>query len=355
MRFMSEVGVSTHSAMEGGGFYNRHSALQEAAIRQVQPLWRSVVENTALRGQNFVLADYAASQGKNSLPPINLALDVILRKSSMLTSIEVIHTDLPSNDFSSLFAMLEHAPESYLRRDSRISALAVGRSYFQPILSAGKVDLAWNSWSLQWMSRLPQPIRDAIFIDCSSDIETRQAFDRQLRADWETFLICRSMEMASGGALLSMFVANRSDLPGWRPFWGAFWRVLIEMKNEGRLSGDLLDAISMPIGARTIDDIKAPFANGGDFAHLRIEHLDMIDGPDPFWDAYLETKDTRRFGSSWSNMARAVVGPLISDALAGEMAKDLLLNEIFERFASKMAADPQRVAHCLAVVVLRKL
>ena len=349
---MSEVGVSIHSAMQGDGFYNRHSALQEAAILQVLPLWRSIVESASLRNGGFVLADYAASQGKNSLPPMNLALDTLLQKEPAF--IEIVHTDLPSNDFSSLFAMLENDPDSYLRRDPRISALAIGRSYFQPILSAGKVDLAWNSWSLQWMSRLPRPIRDGIFIDCCKDAETRQAFDRQMQADWETFLTCRSQEMASGGALLSMFVANRSDLPGWGPFWGAFWSVLTEMSQEGQLSGAQLDAISMPIGARTLDDIQAPFAKDGRFANLRIEHLEMMDGPDPFWDAYLETKDARQFGWSWTNMARAVVGPLISDALAGEAAKDRLLNEIFDRFANKMAADPQRVAHCLAVVVLRK-
>ena len=164
---MSEVGVSTHSAMQGDGFYNRHSALQEAAILQVLPLWRSIVESASLRNGGFVLADYAASQGKNSLPPMNLALDTLLQKEAAF--IEIVHTDLPSNDFSSLFAMLENDPGSYLRRDPRISALAIGRSYFQSILSAGKVDLAWNSWSLQWMSRLPRPIRDGIFIDCCKD------------------------------------------------------------------------------------------------------------------------------------------------------------------------------------------
>jgi hypothetical protein len=338
--------------MQGDGFYNRHSALQEAAILQVLPLWRSIVETASLRNGGFVLADYAASQGKNSLPPMNLALDALLQKEPAF--IEIVHTDLPSNDFSSLFAMLENDPDSYLRRDPRISALATGRSYFQPILSAGKVDLAWNSWSLQWMSRLPRPIRDGIFIDCCKDSETRQAFDRQMQADWRTFLTCRSQEMASGGALLSMFVANRSDLPGWGPFWGAFWSVLTEMNQEGQLSGAQLDAISMPIGARTLDDIQAPFAKDGRFANLRIEHFEMMDGPDPFWEAYLETKDARQFGWSWTNMARAVVGPLISDALAGEATKNRLLNEIFDRFANKMADDPQRVAHCLAVVVLRK-
>lgn len=353
MRYMPEVGVSTHSAMEGGGFYNRHSALQQAAIFQVLPLWRSIVETATPRDGGFVLVDYAASQGKNSLPPINLALDVLLQKAP--ASIEVIHTDLPSNDFSSLFTMLEHDPDSYLRRDTRISALAIGRSYFQPVVSPGKVDLAWNSWSLQWMSRLPQPIPDGVFIDCSTDAETRQAFDRQLRADWEQFLTCRSMELTSGGALLSMFVANRQDLPGWGPFWGAFWSVLVEMKNAGKLSDAQLDAISMPIGTRTVEDIKAPFADDGRFANLWIEHLDMIEGPDPFWDAYLATRDSRQFGWSWTNMARAVIGPLISDALVEEKDKDGLLNEIFDRFALKMAADPQRVAHCLAVVVLRKL
>jgi hypothetical protein len=352
---MSEAGVSTHSAMEGGGFYNRHSALQESAIHQVMPLWRSVVEKTPARSDSFVLADYASSQGKNSLPPINQALDQILQRSPTPASLEVIHTDLPSNDFSSLFAMLETDPDSYLRRDARISALAVGRSYFQTILPPGTVDLAWNSWSLQWMSKLPQPIKDGVFIDCSKDASTRQAFAFQLRADWETFLTCRSAELAVGGRLFSMFVADRPDLTGWRPFWGALWSVLEEMKNEGKLSAGQLDAISLPVGARTITDLEAPFGAGKVFANLRIEHIEMIDGPDPFWDAWVKTGDAGDFGWSWANMARAVVGPIVSQALAEDPAGDGRQNEIFERFAKTLASDPQRVAHCLAVIVLGKI
>ena len=352
---MSEVGVSSRFAMQGDGFYNRHSALQEAAIRSVQPIWRSVVEAAAVRNDSFVLADYASSQGKNSLPPINLALDRILRLAPATASIEVIHTDLPSNDFSSLFATLETDPDSYLRRDPRLCALAVGRSYFRPILPAGKVDLAWNSWSLQWLSRLPQPIPDAIFIDCSNDFKTRQAFADQMRADWETFLTCRSAELAPCGRLFSMFVADRPDLAGWRPFWDGLWTVLAEMKAEGALTAAELDAISLPVGARTVEDLQAPFNADGVFAQLRLELLEMIEGPDPFWDAFIETGDAVTFGWRWSNMARAVVGPIIAEALARDPDKDRRESEIFERFAMKIANSPQRVAHCLAVVVLARL
>lgn len=355
MGFMSEVGVSSRFAMQGDGFYNRHFVLQEAAIHHVQPIWRSVVEAAAVRKDSFVLADYASSQGKNSLPPINLALDRILRLAPATASIEVIHTDLPSNDFSSLFAMLETDPDSYLRRDSRLSALAVGRSYFQPILPAGKVDLAWNSWSLQWLSRPPQPIPDAIFIDCSNDAATRRAYADQMRADWENFLTCRSAELAPGGRLFSMFVADRPDLTGWRPFWSSLWSVLAEMKAEGALAAAQLDAISLPVGARTVEDLRKPFDADGVFAQLRLERLEMIKGPDPFWDAFVETGDAVTFGWRWSNMARAVVGPIIAEALARDPDKDRRENEIFERFARKMTDSPQSVAHCLAVVVLAKI
>ena len=355
MRHMSESGVSTHYAMLGEGFYNRHSALQEAAIRHVLPLWRAIVEKATVHGDSFVLADYASSQGKNSLPPINLALDRLLRAAPRPTAIEVIHTDLPSNDFSSLFAMLETAPDSYLRRDPRLSALAVGRSYFQPILPAGKVDLAWNSWSMQWLSRLPRPIPDAVFIDCSHDAATRQAFADQLRTDWRTFLTCRSRELAAGGRLFSMFVADRPDLTGWRPFWGGLWSVLAEMKTEGKLSAAQIDAISLPVGARTIDDLREPFDANGVFADLRIEHLEMIEGPDPFWDEYVVSGDAVTLGWRWSNMARAVVGPIVVESLADEPEKKRLENEIFARFAGKMTDAPHRVAHCLAVIVLGKL
>lgn len=345
---------SALTAMQGGGFYNRNSSLQEAAILEVLPLWRALVAKAPIKDDAFVIVDYAASQGKNSLRPINLAIDVLRNRPESPKAIEVIHTDLPANDFSSLFETLINDPDSYLRKGADIYPSAVGRSYFEPILAPDSAHLAWNSWSLQWTSVRPAEIRDHIFIDGSADAVARRAFEDRLAQDWNAFLQARAKELAPGGRLLTMFVAKDPSGAGWTPFWDLLWRVLQEMAGEGLLTSDVLAAISLPVGARSLDDVKAPFDASGRFAELSVEHLEILEGPDPFFDDFQRTGDAGTFGEKWANMARAVIAPIISGVFTRNATDPGLMDEAFRRFAAGMAANPFRIKHHLALVILRK-
>lgn len=342
------------TAMQGGGFYNRNSSLQEAAILQILPLWRDLVAGAPVRDDVFVIVDYAASQGKNSLAPLNLAIDNLLTRRKAPKAIEVVHTDLPANDFSSLFETLIGDPESYLRKGAGVYPSAVGRSYFEPILAPNRAHLAWNSWSLQWLSARPAEIPDHIFIDGSADLAARRAFDEWLAQDWRAFLQARATELAPDGRLLTMFVAKASSSAGWTPFWGLLWRVLQDMACAGLLPGAALAAISLPVGARSLDDVKAPFDAAGRFAGLNVDRLEIFEGPDPFFDDFQRTGDAGAFGERWANMARAVIAPIISGVFARNEIDPRLMDEVFARFAAAMAAHPFRIAHHLALVILRK-
>jgi len=55
------------AAMEGDGFYNRHSSLQAAGIASVLPLWQKVAESVEIDDGPLVVADYGSSQGRNPM------------------------------------------------------------------------------------------------------------------------------------------------------------------------------------------------------------------------------------------------------------------------------------------------
>jgi hypothetical protein len=143
----------TRMAMEGGGFYNRNSTMQAAGIAHVLPIWEKIASSVPVRNENLVIADYGSSQGRNSMAPMRTAISALRAKSGPDRLVQVIHTDLPSNDFSSLFQAIADDPDSYLKGETGIFPSAVGRSYFQPVLAPETVHLGWNSWTLQWLSR----------------------------------------------------------------------------------------------------------------------------------------------------------------------------------------------------------
>ena len=85
------------------------------------------------------------------------AIAVLRARVGAQRPIVVYHTDLPANDFSTLFEVLESDPASYLREEHSVFPLAIGRSFYRPILPPSHVDLAWSSYAAVWLSRIPPP------------------------------------------------------------------------------------------------------------------------------------------------------------------------------------------------------
>jgi SAM dependent carboxyl methyltransferase len=108
--------TASHSVMEGQGAYNRHAAQQAAGGAWALPLLEQAAQQVLLPPPDIpaVIVDYGSSQGKNSLRPIQAAITVLRQRLGDQLPISVVHTDLPGNDFSSLFHTLEDDQDSYL-------------------------------------------------------------------------------------------------------------------------------------------------------------------------------------------------------------------------------------------------
>src|SRR5437868_6503651 len=119
-----------NTAMEGGGFYNRNSDLQAAGIELALPFLAEAAGTIPVEGQMpLVVADYGSSQGRNSMRPMRLVIETLRARIGTDRAIEVVHTDLPSNDFASLFTTLAEDGASYLAGQSGVFPCAIGRSY----------------------------------------------------------------------------------------------------------------------------------------------------------------------------------------------------------------------------------
>src|SRR3954447_15884245 len=111
---MSMDAVPTRTSMEGSGFYNRHSSAQAAGIDRMLSLLEQAATDVPVGEEVVVLADYGASQGRNSIAPMRAAIEAVRAQRGLDKAVLVFHTDLPSNDFGSLFSVLDDDPNSYL-------------------------------------------------------------------------------------------------------------------------------------------------------------------------------------------------------------------------------------------------
>src|SRR5215468_7252928 len=106
---MSEGPRPIVSVMEGKGFYNKNAAIPAAGGVLALPLLEQAARliNLDIDNRPIVIADYGSSEGKNSLAPMRAAIAVLRARAGRQRPIFVYHTDLPANDFNSLFEVVE--------------------------------------------------------------------------------------------------------------------------------------------------------------------------------------------------------------------------------------------------------
>ena len=348
------AGKPPGAAMEGGGFYNRNSALQAGGIARLLPHLEAAARNLTFGDEPIVIADYGASQGRNSMAPMRIAIEEIRARAGASRAIQVVHTDLPSNDFAALFAALEDDPDSYLNGQDNIYPSAIGRSYYQPIFASNSVHLAWNTWTMHWMDGEAIHAPDHIFAAFSKDPVVGERVTQRQALDWKRFLECRAVELRPGGKLITALVGSKSGSTGWQWLGNAYWRALVELGSEGVLSRDELTRLTIPVGGRTVEDIRVPFDANNRFAGLTLEHAELVDVPDPWWQTYQKTGDAMALARNHANSTRGWSGPTLLRCLGERADRAAVVDMIFDRLATSLAASPQQHATYLTLAVLTK-
>ena len=349
---MTTEPVPTRTSMEGAGFYNQHSSAQAAGIDRVLSLLEQAAMDVPVGDEALVLADYGASQGRNSMAPMRVAIETVRARCGVDKPALVFHTDLPSNDFTSLFHALEEDPNSYLRGSPGVYSAAVGRSFFGAILPPGQVHVGWNSWAVHWLSQKSGDAPDHISPTLSANPAVRAAACDQSARDWDRFLQSRSSELRGGGKLLCLVIIGTGQPVNSDLLWTHLWDSIVELGREGKITESEQLGITVPIWYRSVAELRAPFEFGGQFAGLRIQHMEAISAPDPFWQSFEQTGDSQAFGVSWANTMRAISAPTIVGALNTDRGH--LVDEVFERYAARIAAAPIKFDWDLAAVLMSK-
>jgi hypothetical protein len=123
---------------------------------------------------------------------MRIAVAALRAKAGPDRVVEVIHTDLPANDFASRFQAIAEETEGDLRGASKVFPSATGRSYFDPVIAPGTVHQGWNSWTLQWLSRNPVELADHVLARLGEDQAAQLAVRKQAAQDWRDFIAARA-------------------------------------------------------------------------------------------------------------------------------------------------------------------
>jgi hypothetical protein len=353
---MPESSVVVQPEPMDSGFYTAASRLQAAGLRRAITLFERAAEVVPLprSPRPVVIADYGAATGHNSLLPIGAAIAVLRKRTRPEHSVLVTHTDIPENDFTALFRTLSDDPDTYLKKDHASFASAVGRSFYSQILPSNSVNLAWSSWSIQWLARTPRPIPDHVVVAYSRDDDVRAAYARQAAHDWHEFVAFRGRELSPGGRLvvMTMGIGEDGDF-GYRPLLEATVDTLAELGARELVTEDEVRRMTIPIAGRRARDFLSPFAPSGTFEKLSIEHLEVFDAEDRFWTQYSIDKKAEGLGARWAAFLRMSTFPSLAVELPAER-RGGFLDELCSGVAARVAAAPAEVRIPLAQIVIEK-
>lgn len=186
--------------------YNSNSHIQRTAVEISIPFIKQAVDTLdipSIASSPFIIADFGSSQGLNSVYAMKTIIDYLYEKKNDMREPLIVHNDLPTNDWTTLFQLLI---ETNMYR-----GLASGRSFCEQCLPNNSLSIGYSSSALSWLSGKPCNISDHCYADLSRNLKEREAFKHYAYLDYCRFLENRSRELLFNGVLiLSIFCCQRT-------------------------------------------------------------------------------------------------------------------------------------------------
>lgn len=231
--------------MEGGdedSSYAKNSQASASAITLCKPLLLTAIQSMKLffietnEGDSDTayydsirIADLGCATGYNTLATIDMIVGSLrkryLNECGFDPEFEVFFSDLPSNDFNSLFrsltAMFDSLSDNNNKTLNKYYAAGVPGSFYHRLFPKSKLHIAVSLSALHWLSEIPKVVLDKTspawnkgraWIE-GANKEVVEAYAKQSEKDLQDFLVCRKEEIAKGGMLFILMAGRPESQP----------------------------------------------------------------------------------------------------------------------------------------------
>ena len=192
-------------SMKSAGYYSERTAGAKIAIDATQHLMEKALEEIP-KQKNLRMADYGSADGGTSQEMWSNLIKK-LRENNDDRDIEILYTDLASNDFSTLFRTMQgmqgNLKYAFQNIYSNIFIHGCGTGFHQQLITSGSLSLGFSATAMHYVSEKPCQIHDHVHMVGANKIEKNKFID-QARNDWELILLARAKELVSGGRFVCL-------------------------------------------------------------------------------------------------------------------------------------------------------
>ncbi|KAH7532261.1 hypothetical protein FEM48_Zijuj04G0001100 [Ziziphus jujuba var. spinosa] len=351
--------------MQGGDddvSYAKNSEAPASAISLCKPLLSAAIQSMKIFQRKQVdvirIADLGCATGYNTLATVDMIVDNLRQKylnyeDGQLQQLGVYHepefeaffSDLPSNDFNSLFRMFSYS------NTRPYYAAGVPGSFYRRLFPKRKLHVAVSLSALHWLSQIPDAVLDRrsaawnkgrAWIDGAKK-EVVEAYAKQSEEDLEDFLRCRKEEIVEGG-MLFMLMGGRpgsqgpenqlgdADSRAKHPFTISMDQAWQDLIDEGLIDEEMRDGFNIPAYMRSREEVERAISRCGGFEIQRMEYTRIMEYSEEKQKEWL--RDPASYGRAKANLVRATLRP-IAEAYLGPYLSD----QLFNRFQIRVSSD----------------
>ena len=187
-------------AMKAEGYYSAKTVGAKNAIDKTQKLIENAL-NTIPKKEILRFADYGSADGGTSQEMWSNIIKLI-REAGDERQIEILYTDLASNDFSTLFKIMQgmqgNSDFAYQKFFSNVFVHGCGTGFHDQLMANNSLCLGFSATAMHYVSERPCLIENHVHMTGASQNEIN-LFKDQAHKDWETILLNRSSELIKGG------------------------------------------------------------------------------------------------------------------------------------------------------------
>lgn len=346
--------------MQGGdddGSYAKNSEAPASAITLSKPLLLTAIQSMKLFVQSeedsLRVADLGCATGYNTLATIDMVVEGLreryIKECGVDPEFEAFFSDLPSNDFNSLFRSLAATLSN--NKAKRYYAAGVPGSFYSRLFPKGKLHVAVSLSALHWLSQIPETVLDKrssawnkgrAWIDGAKK-EVVEAYAKQSEEDLEDFLRCRKEEIVEGG-MLFMLMGGRpgsqrpdnqlddSDSRAKHPFTCSMDQAWEDLLNEGLIDEETRDGFNIPAYMRSMEEVERAIERCGGFEIQRMEYQRIVEHSKEKQDEWI--RDPVSYGRAKANLVRATLRPIVEAHVGSYLSE-----ELFKRFENRVSSD----------------
>lgn len=342
-------------AMRGEGYYSERTAGAKNVINDAGAMVLNALRDLP-PASTLRFADYGAADGGTS----QQMWDMVIRNcrdAGDERQIEMMYTDLASNDFSTLFRIMQgmqgDATYAYQNHFKNVFVHACGTGFHEQLLTNESLHLGFSATAMHYVSVKPMEIPNHVHAACA-DINSKTAFAKQAAVDWQNILLARAAELVPGGRFICLnfgidaeghYLGNTGGKHMFDHFH-KFWKALYE---KGSITESEYEGATFVQYYRTMEEFCAPFSDpNSDVSRaglvLKSSSTKLTKCPyeAAFHDAG-EGMSNREYAESLIPTMRSWSETVFKTALKGRDSSEInkIVDDFYQAYSDEVAADPK--------------